>query len=269
MPNQTLYLEEIGSPVIDENNEQIGRLLVLRDITEQRNFEEYRNEITGMAVHDLRAPLTAIVYALQTTLENIDTPQGISIAKRSLSRGLSSANEMLELVGTLLDIRKGKAMALERTPSSIEELIETAQMRLLSGAERANISIHLDIPPSLPAVDVDPDKIVRVLVNLIDNAIRFTPGGGKIQVSVEYQRPQNKLLVKVADSGSGIPEKERTKVFEQFWQSKEYKALRGNKGSGIGLAFCQRVLEAHGERIWVEPYGPLPGACFAFTLPVA
>jgi PAS domain S-box-containing protein len=268
-PNQSLYIEEIGSPVIDETNEQVGRLLVLRDVTEQRTFEEYRNEVTGMAVHDLRAPLTSIVYALQTTLENIDTPQGVSIAKRSLSRGLTSANEMLELVGTLLDIRKGKSMALERTPSALDELIETAQMRLLSAAERANIQINLVIPSSLPAADVDPDKIVRVLVNLLDNAIRFTPSGGQIQISVEHQTARNKLLVKLADSGPGIPEKERARVFEQFWQSKEHKALRGNKGSGIGLAFCQRALEAHGERIWVEPYGPLPGACFAFTLPVA
>jgi PAS domain S-box-containing protein len=267
--NQTLYIEEIGSPVIDETHEQIGRLLVLRDITEQRTIEEYRNEITGMAVHDLRAPLTAIVYALQTTLENIDTPQGVSIAKRSLSRGLSSANEMLELVGTLLDIRKGKAMALERTSTAIDELIETAQMRLLSAAERANIQINLVIPPSLPTADVDPAKIVRVIVNLLDNAIRFTPAGGKIQISVDHQSAQNKILVRIADSGPGIPEKERVRVFEQFWQSKEQKPLRGNKGSGIGLAFCQRVLEAHGERIWIEPHGPLPGACFAFTLPVA
>lgn len=268
-PSQTLYVEEIGSPVIDEGNVQIGRLLVLRDVTEQRTFEEYRNEITGMAVHDLRAPLTSIVYALQTTLENIDTPQGVSIAKRSLSRGLTSANEMLELVGTLLDIRKGKSMALERTASAIDELIETADMRLLSAAERAGIQVDLVIPPSLPAADIDPDKITRVLVNLLDNAIRFTPAGGKIQISVEHLPVQNKLLVKVSDSGPGIPEKERPRVFEQFWQSKEQKPLRGNKGSGIGLAFCQRALEAHNERIWIEPYGPLPGACFAFTLPVA
>jgi two-component system sensor histidine kinase KdpD len=72
----------------------------------------------------------------------------------------------------------------------------------------------------------------------------------------------------VADSGPGIPEKERERIFEQYWQVKENKPLRGTKGNGLGLTFCQRTLEAHGERIWVEPRGPLPGACFIFTLPV-
>jgi signal transduction histidine kinase len=72
----------------------------------------------------------------------------------------------------------------------------------------------------------------------------------------------------VADSGPGIPEYARERIFEQYWQVKENQPLRGNKGSGIGLAFCQRVIEAHGERIWVEEKGPLSGASFAFTLPL-
>jgi NtrC-family two-component system sensor histidine kinase KinB len=267
--NQTLYIEEVGSPVIDDVNHLVGRLMVLRDITEDKNLEEYRNEITGMAVHDLRAPLSAIINALQIASERIDTPSGIPVVKRTIEMGLSNAEDMLTQVNTLLDIRKGREMTLDRASTEIEEVIELARLRLVTSAEKANIHIEVIIPPELPPVNIDPAKIGRVFQNLIDNAIRFTPAGKPIRVSVDHWGSKGKLLVRIADSGPGIPEKERIRVFEQYWQSKKNKPLRGSKGSGIGLAFCKLVLEAHGERIWIDPVSPLPGACFAFTLPVA
>lgn len=266
--NQTMYVEEVGSPVIDDANHLVGRLMVLRDITEEKKLEEYRNEITGMAVHDLRAPLSAIINALQIASERIDTPNGIPVVKRTIAMGLSNADDMLTQVNTLLDIRKGREMTLERTPTNIEEVIELARLRLLSSADKANITIEVVTQPELPTVNIDPVKIGRVFQNLIDNAIRFTPAGKPIRISVDYWGSNGKLLVRVADSGPGIPEKERSRVFDQYWQSKNNKPLRGSKGTGIGLAFCKLVLEAHGERIWVEPISPLPGACFAFTLPL-
>lgn len=266
--NQTMYIEEVGSPVIDDANHMVGRLMVLRDITEEKKLEEYRNEITGMAVHDLRAPLSAIINALQIASERIDTPNGIPVVKRTIEMGMSNADDMLTQVNTLLDIRKGREMTLERTPTNIEEVIELARLRLLSSADKANIAIEVVTQPELPTVNIDPVKIGRVFQNLIDNAIRFTPAGKPIRVTVDYWGSNGKLLVRVADSGPGIPEKERSRVFDQYWQSKKNKPLRGSKGTGIGLAFCKLVLEAHGERIWVEPISPLPGACFAFTLPL-
>lgn len=267
-PNQRLYIEEVGSPVIDESNHLIGRLMVLRDITEEKRLEEYRTEIASMAVHDLRAPLASIINALQIASERIDAPNGIPVVKRTINLGLTNADDMMGQVNTLLDIRKGREMALERSPTSIEQLIELARLRLMPLAEKANIKIDVVLSPNLPNAYVDPGKIGRVLQNLIDNAIRFTPAEKSVQISVDYWGSKQKLLVRVADSGPGIPEKDRARVFDQYWQSKEHKPLRGTKGSGIGLAFCKLALEAHGERIWVESVSPLPGACFAFTLPV-
>ncbi|MBI1278354.1 MAG: GAF domain-containing protein [Anaerolineaceae bacterium] len=267
--NQMLYIEEVGSPVIDDTNHLVGRLMVLRDITEEKKLEEYRNEITGMAVHDLRAPLSAIINALQIASERIDTPSGIPVVKRTIEMGLNNADDMLTQVNTLLDIRKGREMTLDRAATQIEEVIELARLRLITSAEKANIIVEVIIPPELPPVNIDPSKIGRVFQNLIDNAIRFTPAGKPIRISVDHWGSKGKLLVRVADSGPGIPEKERGRVFEQYWQSKKNRPLRGSKGSGIGLAFCKLALEAHGERIWIDPVSPLPGACFAFTLPVA
>ncbi|MBL8156673.1 MAG: GAF domain-containing protein, partial [Anaerolineae bacterium] len=266
--NQMLYVEEIGSPVRDERSQSVGRLLVLRDITEEKKLEEYRNEITGMAVHDLRAPLAGIINALKLAQEHIDQPGGSARVKRALTISRANADKMMDLVNTMLDIRKGREMSLERVPTAIDDLIELARLAVILNAEKANITIDVTIPPNLPLVNIDQDKLRRVLVNLLDNALRFTPEGASIQVSVQHIAERGKLRVRVADSGPGIPPKDRNRVFEQYWQSKDHKPLRGSKGSGIGLAFCKRVLEAHGEDIWVEPVGPLPGASIAFTLPV-
>lgn len=267
--NQIIYVEEIGSPVMDEYNHVVGRLLVLRDITEEKMVENYREEITGMAVHDLRSPLASIINALKLALENIDRPNGTMIATQTINRAQGRAEELMNLVNSLLDIRKGKHMALERTATSLEDLIEMARLTLLASAEKANITIDVHLEANLPQVNVDGDKIRRVIINLLDNALRYSPSGKSVLVTGRYDVARGKVLVEVADSGPGIPETERERVFEQYWQVKENKPLRGTKGSGIGLTFCQRVLEAHNERIWIEAEGPLPGACFAFTLPVA
>jgi len=264
--NQMIYVEEIGSPVMDEHNHVVGRLMALRDITEEKMVENYREEITGMAVHDLRSPLASIINALKLALENIDRPNGTMIATQTINRAQGRAEELMNLVNSLLDIRKGKQMTLERAETTLEDLVEMARLTLLASAEKAGIAIEVRLEPNLPQVRVDVDKIRRVIINLLDNALRYSPAGKSVLVAARYDVHRGKVLVEVADSGPGIPEGERERIFEQYWQVKENKPLRGTKGSGIGLTFCQRVLEAHGERIWVEAEGPLPGACFAFTL---
>jgi signal transduction histidine kinase len=182
---------------------------------------------------------------------------------------VTSAERLMNLVDSLLDIRKGRDMRLDRSSTDVAELIELAKFTLLASIEKAHINVQIDIPQGTPLVNVDPDKIRRVLINLLDNALRYTPTGKEIRVTVLPDPLRHKVLVRVSDSGVGIPEHARARIFEQYYQVKENQHLRGSKGSGIGLAFCQRVLEAHGERIWVEDEGPLPGASFAFTLPVA
>jgi signal transduction histidine kinase len=268
-PNNVIYVEEIGSPVVDDHEHVYGRLLTLRDITDEKLLESYRDEISSMLVHDLRSPLAAIISAHKIALENLPMPDGMDAIKQSLDASLISAERLMVLVNSLLDIRRGKTMFLERDSVSIRELVEDARRTLEPTAKKYNIPVEIILPSDLPPVNVDAEKIRRVLINLLDNALRFTPAGKAIRLSVEHQSDRNKLYVYVADSGPGIPEKERERIFEQYWQVKENRPLRGAKGSGIGLTFCQKVLEAHGERIWVQVPGPLPGACFAFTLPVS
>lgn len=263
----TVYVEEIGSPVYDDDYKLMGRMLTLRDISDEKALEKFREEITSMAVHDLRAPLASIINALRIALENMGQPGQFPVAEQTINMSLISADRLMTIIESLLTIQKGRSMSLDRSNVSIEELIELARWTLLSSIEKANLKLTVNIPPDTPLVYVDSEKIRRVVINLLDNAIRYTPAGAEIRLWVEEDRPRHKLVVHLADSGPGIPVKERERIFEQFWQVKGNQPLRGTKGNGIGLAFVARVLDAHGEAIRVEDSGPLRGAHFSFTLP--
>jgi signal transduction histidine kinase len=113
------------------------------------------------------------------------------------------------------------------------------------------------------------DLTVRVLINLLDNAVRHTPSDGDVLVAAERTPDGQQILLRVADSGRGIPAEEREKVFEKFKQAKGSVATRGQRGTGLGLTFCRLAVEAHGGHIWVEESSPLGGASFAFTMPIA
>lgn len=268
---RTRYIEEVGSPVMDSHNHIIGRLLTLRDVTEEKLLAAYRDEISHMVVHDLRGPLGSIISSITLTLEIIselreESLQGMVVPMMEVS--LDSAMNLLQMVDSLLDIAKleTRRMPLKRTATPVVLLVEGALRTLQTSAQQAEVSLEQSIPEGLPDVDVDADKIRRVIINLLDNAVRFTPSGGKVLVSAGLAG--RKVVIRVADSGPGIPPDEVDRVFEKFRQVKNSVPLHGRKGSGLGLTFCKLAVEAHDEVIWIEQSGHLPGACFAFTLPI-
>ncbi len=266
------HIVEIGSPVMDNHNHIIGRLLTLRDVTEEKLLEEYRDEITGMVIHDLRGPLSSIISSITLTMEIANEVAGEAANDTIIPLmdvSLDSASNLLQLVDSLLDIAKmeTRRMPLERRPTSVVELVESATRQLQTTMTEVDVQLTTIVPENLPLVDVDSDKIRRVIVNVLDNALRFTPHGGEVMISVALAGPR-KVVIRVADSGPGIPSEEVDRVFEKFRQVLGSKPLHGRKGTGLGLTFCKLAIEAHGEIIWIEQNGPLSGACFAFTLPV-
>ncbi|MDX2140893.1 MAG: GAF domain-containing protein [Chloroflexota bacterium] len=267
-PKQTLYIEEIGSPVVDSDGQISGRLLVLRDITEQKQLEAYRDEITHMAVHDLRGPLASIISSLSFTLDEPGVTDDEDTLRKTLGLSLDSANNLMRLVESLLDIARleRREMPLKLAPVQLPDIINHAIDALSSSIQNANVTIKRNFVLPLSAAIVDQDFMRRVLINLIDNAIRFTPAEGT--VLVETMECPDSLLIHVADSGPGIPSEQRERIFERFSQIKGNAPLRGSKGHGLGLTLCKLVVEAHGGRIWVENDSPLSGACFAISLPL-
>jgi two-component system, NtrC family, sensor histidine kinase KinB len=262
------YVQKIESPVLDAGDQVMGRLITLRDVTEERSLAAYRDDITNMAVHDLRSPLGSIISSLFLIIETAEDSTRTEELSQIANLSLQSAQKLLSLVNSLLDIAKleKRQMPLQRDPVDMRQIVHDAITTLATLAEDADVTVEQVIPQTLPPVLVDADKIRRVLVNLLDNAIRFTPTQETILIQAE--RLEDKVYVTVADSGPGVPLDERDQIFEKFRQSKRNMPSRGEKGSGLGLTYCKLAIEAHDERIWLATDGPLPGACFIFTLPV-
>ncbi len=262
-------LERLASPVWGKNERLIGWMILLRDVSEEYRVAESRELITETMVHDLRSPLGVILGALDiisgsgpasppTDPETVS--EAISIARRSSQRVLS-------LVESLLDIARLQTGKMETTlsPTSLNALAENVISELLPQAQEYGISLRSDIAADFPRVRADAGKITRVITNLVDNALKFTPQDGQVVLAATIA-PNHMAAVMVSDTGPGVPPEFRQKIFERFTQIPGVHGRR--RGSGLGLTFCRLAVEAHGGRIGVEPR-PGGGSIFSFTLPLA
>lgn len=227
-------------------------------------LERLRDDLTHMIVHDLRTPLTSIIGGLQMlTLGGIDprSPEG----EEMTSLALSGAHSLLGMINDLLDAGKIEAgqMVLDRSPIDLSAVAHAAMDQVRALAREKRIPLIEQVPSDLGTVMADEAIVQRVLVNLLGNAIKFTPEEG--EVALEAQRQGAAILVRVRDSGEGIPEEHRERIFEKFGQVESRKNGR-TMSTGLGLTFCKLAVEAHGGTISVENT-PGQGSTFGFTLP--
>jgi PAS domain S-box-containing protein len=243
-----------------------GRMViewVFQDVTAQTELEQLRKDLSAMVYHDLRAPLTNIVgsiYKLNTVLQNHENP----IVPRLLHIGLRSTRQLQRMVDSLLDIQRleeGKAL-LNRQPVEVRVLLADAVQLVQPIATEAGQQILFEAGKDVPTVALDSDMIMRVIINLMENAVKYTPTAGSIRVTAH--RDGDGLLFKVSDSGPGIPKEMLGRVFDKFSRVRHQGAP---KGVGLGLAFCRLAVEAHGGKIWVESE-PGHGSDFMFRLPI-
>jgi len=249
-------------PVLDEAGTALGRLVVLRDVTPIRQAERLREDLIHTMVHDLRNPLTAVRGSLQLLVSReTDLSRG---SKQLLDLAFQGSTRMLDLVNAILDVGR---LESGRMPLNLEVVdFQTLASDVIALqqplAAQKELRLLLNVPHELPPVQVDQALIARVLQNLIGNAIKFTPAGGKITLSAR-QLEESRLEVRVQDTGPGIPPELKARLFGKF--------VTGNvegRGSGLGLAFCKLALEAHGQSIRVESELGA-GTTFIFTLPLA
>lgn len=236
---------------------------ILRDITERKNLDNLRNDLVSMIYHDLRSPLANIVSSLDV-LESL-VSQDVDPAQKSLlDIAIRSTERIQRLTNSLLDIRRleaGQPIGNRQTASPthlVYEAVETVKPIV----ENKNQEVSLILPDGLPEIWVDPDMIQRVLTNLLENAVKFTPPGSKIYIGARSDRKD--VFIWVQDTGPGIPSNQHARIFDKFTR---LHGKDGPKGLGLGLAYCRLAVEAHGGRIWVEN-APDIGACFKFTLPM-
>lgn len=253
-----------GIPIPEQQADGTAGLLVLHDITELRRAELIRREFVANVSHELRTPLASL-RALVETLEGgaLDEPD---VARDFLGQMHVEVDSLTQLVEELLElsrIESGQAAIRPEvvTPAGIAH---DAARRLRAQAERAGVELVVDVPADLPMVWADPSRLMQVLVNLLHNAVKFTPPGGRITLQTTT-RPEG-VLFSVTDTGIGIGPQDLGRIFERFYKADRSRA---SSGTGLGLAIAKHVVQAHRGRIWAESEGLGKGARFAFTAPLA
>jgi NtrC-family two-component system sensor histidine kinase KinB len=234
-----------------------------RDISARHQLEQLRETLTHMIVHDLRSPVGTISSSLDL-LDDLVQEQGLDQATPLLAIASQANQRLATLVNSLLDFSRLEAgqELTDRQPVSLRTLIQAATDQLALYAQRKRIRLNVALPAQLPLILADGGMIERVLINLIDNALKFTPADNEVNISVEERK--DSLWVRVRDSGPGIPPEHQHQIFEKFARVQGQVSVGG---IGLGLAFCRLAVEAHGGRIWVESL-PGQGSTFVFILPL-
>lgn len=266
-PMQQRFIERVIVPVYSTGRLN-GLLMVFSDATERNQLEQAREDLSRMVVHDLRGPLTAISTGIKL-LEELSRRNALSFNNVEQMTDVSqrAIRKMLTLINSLLDISKMESgtLALEREPSPFAPIAEAVQKEMSPLAEELDIHFTVEIPEALPAVRIDGEKIERVLINLVDNALKYTPMEGHVTIRACVHDPDH-VRIEVSDTGPGIVDADKPRVFDRYQQVDSQKSHR--RGTGLGLTFCRMAVEAHGGKIWIEDNTPR-GSIFAFTLPTA
>ena len=236
---------------------------IMRDITERKELDSLRNDLTAMIYHDLRSPLANIVSSLDVLYSMVPENDRETV-ESILKIAENSTDRIQRLVSSLLDVSRlesGQPVADQNDVDTLE-LIQNAIRDVMPVTGGRHQVLATDLPEQLPAVWVDEDMARRVLINLMENASKFSPSGGRIEIGARDEGRE--VHVWVRDNGPGIPAAEQEHIFDKFTR------LHGNNrpsGLGIGLAFCRLAVQGHGGRIWVESE-PGSGSVFHITLPL-
>jgi len=250
-------------PVRDREGNIVASRSQIVDITERKKLDQLKDDFIGLVSHELRSPLTVIMGALNTVLS-----EGANLSEEETHQLLKDAalesETLSHLLGNLLELSRAQAERLILHAEAID--VERVVQEAVEGVKRQS-SAHqfvVSTPQKLPPVYADPLRLERIFYNLLENAVKYSPQGGEIKVSVKPNKEE--LVIGVSDRGVGISPADQSKLFAPF-QRLEESRLGGTRGVGLGLLVCQRLVEAHGGRIWVESKSGR-GSTFFFTLPL-
>lgn len=255
------WYEVLGLPMAATRGRFAGRILVIRDVTEARAVEMMRRDLARIVVHDLRNPLNVVTASLEILA---DAPPGavdpslgsyVQLARSSCRRAVDMVSGILQVS----QLESGQVPMVRRPIQAAKLMAEVASgLGLL--AREGQLTLQVEAPDDLPLVWADEALLRRVLENLVDNALKFTPPGGR--VSIAAHPLDDMLLIRVSDTGPGIPRELEGRLFDKF-----VSGSGPRQGVGLGLAFCKLAVEAHGGRIWVEKNAP-QGTSVQCTVPL-
>lgn len=224
--------------------------------------ENIRRQLIGDIAHELRTPLTAIQGSMEGLMDGVLIP-----SDETYQTVYREADRLKRLVDDLQELSRVEAGAYElnRKLVSTSSLVNTTVKRLGRQFEEKGVSLETDLSPDVPNVTVDEDRIEQVLLNLVGNALQYTPPGGKVCISTRYQGGE--VYFEVSDTGIGIPAEHIPLLFTRFYRVDKSRSRAGG-GSGIGLTIAKHLIEAHGGHIWADSPGRNLGSVFSFSLPV-
>lgn len=262
-----------ATPLITASGALLGSVEIIRDISALKVLEQEREDFVSMLTHDLKTPITAVVGSIDLVrdghLGQINGEQ-----RSYLDSAVESCKEMVDMINTLLDVHRFEAgqmkmMQQEEYPAM---LLQRTVSTYRTVAEREDIRLSLDIGETLPLVSIDRNMFARLMGNLLSNALKFTPAGGEIVITADCPRTlaslreaipdslyppdaladyRRYLHIAVRDTGVGIPADALSAIFDRFVQARSRRAGK-TKGTGLGLAYCRKVMDAHGGFIWAE-----------------
>lgn len=260
LPLMKLYLQCLVAPL--GKTLPGSSLVILQDLTRLRRLETIRQDFITNISHELRTPLASLKALTETLQEGaLDDPPAAHRFLQQIETEVDSLSLMVAELLELSRIESGKVpLRLANVPPG--EILTQAAGRLGLQAERAGLSLSIDLPADLPEVLADANRLEQVIVNLLHNAIKFTPEGGQI---VARATPEgDKVIFSVQDTGSGIAEEELPRIFERFYKADR---TRSTSGTGLGLAIARHLVEAHGGKIWAESQVG-KGSTFSFSIPI-
>jgi two-component system phosphate regulon sensor histidine kinase PhoR len=242
-----------------------GHVMILQDLTRLHQLQTVRQDFITNISHELRTPLASLRALVETLADSaMDDPPA---AQRFLQRMEVEVDALTQMVQELLElsqIESGQAsLRLQEQPAAA--VLARGAERLRPQAERSNLALHLDLSDQLPRIIVDPDRIQQVVINLVHNAIKFTPAGGCITISAQPAPAAGEVIVSIRDTGVGIASEDLPRIFERFYKTDR---ARSGGGTGLGLAIAKHIVQAHSGRIWAES-NVGKGSVFYFTLPMA
>jgi signal transduction histidine kinase len=257
-----LVLREAERDEAQTTRHELVRAVVdqLREREAERDAaEEQRRQLFVGVSHDLRTPLTSLALLATALRDEAAPPQDRARYAEQMLAQIASLTQLTEQLFELSRLEAGDVSG-PRVRMSIGDLVLEAADQMRTGAAARAIELEVDLPTALPAVEIEPDRVARVLVNLLQNALMHTPAEGRVRVGVSATRAV--VEVAVADTGDGVAPADRERIFEPFFRG---GAGSSRTGTGLGLAICRAIVEAHGGRIWLADSER--GATFAFALP--